>query len=355
MAAALEPSQLLGRPEVALDLDAARAFVSGRRLLVTGAAGSVGLPLVQTLIGLAPAHLVLVDHHEYTLFLVQRYLREWAPETAVDLALADVRDASRVDRLFRRHRPEVVFHLAAYKHVPLGEANPEEPLSVNVFGTLNVLEAAAAHGTEVVVYPSSDKAVYPPSLYGATKRIAELLVLRHGNAGVGARTAVRFVNILGTRGSVVETLAEQVLAGRPLTLTDPNMTRYWMSMGEAVGLLLVGAVAPTGSLLLLDTGPAVPVPEMAHRIARALAPDAWPPAIRFTGARPGERLWELLHAERERLLPGPCDGVWRVAHEQEPALRERVMRVADQLRSLPSTLAPDEVKAITMELVRELA
>jgi FlaA1/EpsC-like NDP-sugar epimerase len=332
----LDPSRLLGRPEVAVDCTAAVDALRGRRVLVTGAGGSVGVPLVQRLLALAPAQLVLLDSHEDSLFRLQRRLAGvggWGigtrergddadpapspqpPASVPQLVLADVRNRDKLAKLFRRWEPEVVFHLAAYKHVHFGEAQPDEPISVNVLATHALVETAVAHGVGAFVYTSSDKAVNPPSIYGATKRLAELVVRWGARQASGRFVVTRFVNVLGTRGSVIETFLEQLAAGQPLTITDPAMTRYWMSQREAVDLVLAAAASgPSGATLLVDPGPPVRVLDMAERVrALAGAADGALPT-RIVGRRPGERLAEELTSARERLVPGPVCGLLRIEH-----------------------------------------
>ncbi|HLH24491.1 MAG TPA: polysaccharide biosynthesis protein [Chloroflexota bacterium] len=365
----LDPSALLGRPEVAVDCAAAAEALRGRRILVTGAGGSVGVPLVQRLLGLAPARLVLLDNHEDSLFRLQRRLsarghEPEGPESATpgrrslvpdpQLVLADVRNREKLEKLFRRWEPEVVFHLAAYKHVHFGEAQPDEPISVNVLATHALVETAVAHGVQAFVYTSSDKAVNPPSIYGATKRLAELVVRWGGRQASGRFVVVRFVNVLGTRGSVIETFLEQLAAGLPLTITDPAMTRYWMSQREAVDLVLAAAGrGPAGATLLLDPGPPVRVLDMAERLAALVRPAAAARPVRIVGRRPGERLAEELVSARERLVPGPACGLATVEHDAGDA---PLAAVPDHVAALRAALARDDpaLSDKFMALAREL-
>jgi FlaA1/EpsC-like NDP-sugar epimerase len=262
---------LLGRSEFTGELERATDWITGRRVLVTGAAGSVGARLAALLAPAKPAQLVLLDHHEYSLFSLERSLAAAHP-TGVSYELADVRDTARLARLFDQQRPEVVFHLAAAKHVPYGERFPEGAVATNVLATRDLLRLAQHAGVERFVYPSSDKSVNPPALYGATKRLAEALLQTH--AGERAWSIIRYVNIIGTRGSVIEVFANQVLANRPLSVTDERMTRYWISMDEALWSALVtarcarpGAVHWTG----LDLGG--PTRSSQNRRARSAS---WP-------------------------------------------------------------------------------
>ncbi len=307
------PEELLGRASPPMEMVGAEELVSGRRVLVTGAAGSVGTPLVRMLAGMRPSELLLLDHHEHTLFRLRLALGQQTPVPA-RLWLADVRDRRTLDALFGSARPDVVFHLAAYKHVPLGEENPDQTVEVNLAGTRALIEASEAHGVSRFVYPSSDKAVNPPSVYGCTKKLAEELTLAADKELSMGLSIVRFVNIVGTRGSVIETLTGQVSAGNPITLTDAGMTRYWITMPEATRLLVQTAAAPvSGVMHLPDTGPAINLADMARRLCNLLTGDsnaAYP--IQMIGARPGERMHEILLSDSEVAVPTEYPGILRV-------------------------------------------
>jgi FlaA1/EpsC-like NDP-sugar epimerase len=352
----LDPSALLGRPEVGVDCRAAVAVLGGRRILVTGAGGSVGVPLVERLLPLEPAQLVLLDSHEDSLFRLQRRLSS-APQSPVpppQLVLADIRNRDKLTKLFQRWEPEVVFHLAAYKHVHFGEAQPDEPISVNVLATHALIEAAVAHGVQVFVYTSSDKAVNPPSIYGATKRLAELVVRWGARQAQGRFVIVRFVNVLGTRGSVIETFLEQLAAGEPLTITDPAMTRYWMSQREAVDLVLAAAASgPSGATLLVDPGAPVRVLDMAERLTALCGPGHGAPSIQIVGRRAGERLAEELASARERLVPGPVCGLVAVEHAAADTAQAAV---PEYVAALQAAIARDDpaLGDQLMTLAREL-
>jgi FlaA1/EpsC-like NDP-sugar epimerase len=309
---------LLGRPEFAGDLRAAAAWCSGKRVLVTGAAGSIGSRLAALLNAAQLETLVLVDHHEYSLFMLERGL---APGRA-QCELVDIRDARRLRRVFEQHQPDVVFHLAAAKHVPYGERFPEGAVATNVLATQELLRIARH-----VVYPSSDKSVQPPSLYGATKRICEGLAQMHAHASI-----VRYVNVIGTRGSVIEVFSNQVQADRPLSVTDERMTRYWISMDEAVwSLLQTGQHAQPGEVLMPECGEPVPLLETARRLAEWYAPQRQPYPIACTGIRPGERLHEVLLSDNESLSEGPARGLRRV---QTRRSRERLNGLDAQVGNL---------------------
>jgi FlaA1/EpsC-like NDP-sugar epimerase len=305
--------ELLGRPASRPhELVGVEEQIAGRRVAVAGAAGSVGLPLSRLLLELRPAELLLIDHHEHSLFKLRQALGTDIT-TPVRWALADVRDRRKLERLFQTGRPEVVFHLAAYKHVPLGEENPDQTVDVNLGGTRALIEVSVAAGATRFVYPSSDKAVNPPSLYGSTKRIAEAMTLAANDRFDTGLSITRFVNIVGTHGSVIETFCAQIATGEPLTLTDPSMTRYWITMSEAIRLLVQTACHPrSGVVFMPDAGPALNLAEMAGHLSRLLAPGPREYPTRFIGARPGERMHEMLLSDMETAEPTPYPSILRV-------------------------------------------
>lgn len=325
-------SLLLGRPEFCDDLAGAAEFVRERRVLVTGAAGSVGSPLSAVLLRAQPASLTLVDHHEHSLFSLERALGP--ARQGVNYELADIRNARRVERLFAVHRPEVVIHLAAAKHVPYGEQFPEGAIETNVLALHHLLAIATESGTERFVYPSSDKSVQPPSVYGATKRLAEALV--QAAAGTDRRwSIVRYVNIIGTRGSVIETFSLQVQNGQALSVTDERMTRYWISMNEAMwSVLQAGRVGSPGQIVMPMCGDPVPVLSTAERLAGWYRPDQVPYPIRHTGIRPGERLHEVLLSPNETAVAGPAAGLYSVETRRDPETLARVAGVVEELATL---------------------
>lgn len=357
--ARLDPADLLGRPQLPLDWSAAKRELGGTRILVTGAGGSVGTYLAERLLELGPAHVALLDHHDHALFSLRRRLddltRDRADAPTWSLALADIRDHARLQRVFAEVRPSVVFHLAAYKHVPFGEEFPEETFAVNVLATEQLLKLSAQHGVERFVYPSSDKAVNPPSLYGATKRLSETLVGEYARR-LGRRfNAVRYVNILGTRGSAIETFAAQVAEGQALTITDAAMTRYWISMPEATWLVVQAAVvgAP-GSVLMLDVTDEVPTLTVARRVEALIAPGQPELPIRVTGLRPGERLREELASAHEQLRPGPCAGLVAVENERRSANLDAVQEHLEGLRALAEAGDGPALKAAAMRAAHDL-
>jgi FlaA1/EpsC-like NDP-sugar epimerase len=300
--------------------------------LVTGAGGSIGTPLTSRLVKAGPARLVLVDHHEYSLFSLERAIGGNRP--GVSYELADVRDARRLERIFSQHHPDLVVHLAAAKHVPYGERFPESAVATNLLATHSLLELANASDVATLVYPSSDKSVQPPSVYGATKRIAEALV-QSAAAGHQRHWAVlRYVNIIGTRGSVVETFTQQVQSDRPMSITDERMTRYWISMDEAIwSVLLTARGAAPGEVVMPACGEAVPIVETARQLAGWYRPERVPYPIDCTGVRPGERLHEVLLSPNESFASdGPAPGLRSVRSTRDPSRLETLPRIVEELR-----------------------
>ncbi|HYA67572.1 MAG TPA: nucleoside-diphosphate sugar epimerase/dehydratase, partial [Acidimicrobiales bacterium] len=309
-ARAREPriEDLLGRGQVATDLDAVRDSLAGRRVLITGAGGSIGSEIARQVAGFGPALIVLLDHDETHLHDAVALV-----SGPCEQALVDICDRESVFDAFARYQPEVVFHAAAHKHVPILEAHPVQAAATNVFGTFNVVQAAAVEGTERFVCISTDKAVSPAGVMGASKRVAEQVVLTRAPAGA-PYCVVRFGNVLGSRGSVIPTFARQIAGGGPVTVTDPRMNRYFMSVEEAVQLVLQASVlAGGGEVFMLDMGKPVNIMELAERMIRlsgyAVGTDI---AIEVTGARPGEKLDEELHTHDEELLPTAHPAVKRL-------------------------------------------
>lgn len=289
---------LLGRKEVATDLATVRRSLGGHRVMVTGAGGSIGSEICRQVAGLEPSLLVLLDHDE-------THLHDTAAMVhgPCEQALVDVIDRSTVFAAFERYRPEVVFHAAAHKHVPILEKHPVEAARTNVFGTLNVVEAAIAVGAERFVQISTDKAVRPSSVMGASKRLAEQIVLANFPENASYCT-VRFGNVLGSRGSVIPTFARQIANGEPVTVTDPAMTRFFMSVEEAVQLVLQASVLSAGrDIFMLEMGEPVRILDLAQRMIQLSGHQVGTEIpIRIIGSRPGEKLGEELRTDDEQIL-----------------------------------------------------
>ncbi len=300
---------LLDRPEFVLGVERVREALSGQTVLITGAGGSVGGALADAVVAADPKSLVLFDSHEASLVRLGRRIEPVSGRERVHLVLGDVRDRRKLQQTARMFRPDVVFHLAAYKHVPVAEENLEQVLGVNVVGALNVVETAADNGAQVVAYPSTDKAVNPHGIYGATKRVVERFLQAHGLLNSGPRIrVVRLVNVFGTQGSVAEVFIQAIDAGRPVPVTSVDMDRYWMTMREATHLLIAAAARPTfEGIHMIDVGAPVPLVETARRIYALRGHANGGPDIRVTGIRPGERLHEELAFADEATVPTEID------------------------------------------------
>lgn len=293
----LTEADLLGRHQIDTDIEAIADYVMGRRVLVTGAGGSIGSELCRQLHRFGPEALIMVDRDESALHGVQMAIEGRALLDSENLVVADIRDRQRMREVFDRHRPHVVFHTAALKHLPLLEMYPSEAVKTNVYGTLNVLEAAAGAGVDRFVNISTDKAADPTSVLGYTKRIAEQLTSWFAAREGGAYLSVRFGNVLGSRGSVLGAFETQIAEGGPVTVTHPDVTRYFMTVQEAVQLVIqAGAVGRDGEALVLDMGQPVKIVDVAKRL---VAQSDRPIEIVFTGLRPGEKMHEVLLGQAE--------------------------------------------------------
>jgi FlaA1/EpsC-like NDP-sugar epimerase len=297
----VEVEDLLGRPPIKLDLLGISNYVKDRTVLITGAGGSIGSEICRQLSDFEPKKLLLLGHGENSIYTIENELKRKFPHLLFETIIADIQDRKRIEEIFLFHRPNVVFHAAAHKHVPLMEANPIEAIKNNVFGTKNVAECAHKYHAEKFVQISTDKAVNPTSVMGATKRIAELVIQHLSQQSNTHFVAVRFGNVLGSRGSVIPLFKKQIKEGGPVTVTHPDMTRYFMTIPEAVQLVLqAGALAEGGEIFILDMGKPVKISELAKNLIRlsGLTPDEDIQII-YTGIRPGEKLYEELFTSEE--------------------------------------------------------
>ena len=297
----LQVGSLIGRNEMHVVSTGVLQTLRGKRVLVTGAGGSIGSELCRQVHGFEPSQLVMLDHDESNLHRLQLELSGEALLDTEDLIVADIRDRERMNQIMRDNRPEVVFHAAALKHLPMLERHPCEGVKSNVKGTENVVQAAIDHGVERFVLISTDKAADPTSVLGATKQLAELVVKSFAGASTIV-SAVRFGNVLGSRGSLLTVLAEQLRNGEAVTVTHPEVTRYFMTIEEAVGLVLEAArMATGGETFVLDMGKPVRIVDLVTNFANHLRIPAVD--IRYTGLRPGEKLHEALFSEAEQCVP----------------------------------------------------
>ena len=314
--APLEAADLLDRPPRRLDAEHARALIEGKRVLVTGAGGTIGSELVRQALDLDPARLILMDASEFNLYAVDQALLEAQAPPLWCATLADVRDRQGLEALFDREKPDVILHAAALKHVPLMELNPTEAVLTNVGGAINVASIARERGA-TLVFVSTDKAVNPTNVMGATKRIAERCVHAIAAGGNTRVAVVRFGNVLGSTGSVVPLFERQISLGGPVTVTHPDMVRYFMTVQEAASLVLRTGALPEsapgadGQVYVLDMGEPVRIDQLARQLIRlhGLRPDLDIP-ITYSGLRPGEKLWEEIFYDAEAVRATSADGVW---------------------------------------------
>jgi FlaA1/EpsC-like NDP-sugar epimerase len=313
----LELEDLLGREPVETDLSSISSYVTDKRVMVTGAGGSIGSELCRQLAVLGPSELTLLDNDETALYELELELMALAPHRGVYAVVADIRDADRVNAVFKRFRPQVVFHSAAHKHVPIMEQHPSEAVKTNVLGTRNLALAALLQETERFILISTDKAVKPANVMGATKRVAEMMVKRLSGTGKTRFGAVRFGNVLGSRGSVVPTFRAQIERGGPVLITHPEATRYFMTIPEAAQLVIqAGAFTEGGEVFILDMGEPMLIRELAEKMI-SLMGRGRRIEVQICGLRPGEKLHEELVLPAEEMLPTPHPKISKVVADLE--------------------------------------
>ncbi len=348
----VEIQDLLRREPIMTNLDEVSELVTGHTVLVTGAGGSIGSELCRQLARLSPSRIVALGRGENSIFELLQQMHAEFPELKIEPVIADVRDARRLQRIFERFHPHSVFHAAAHKHVPLMEANVAEAVLNNVLGTSNVVASSVAVGVEHFVLVSTDKAVRPTSVMGATKRIAEYIVHRAAIEHPGY-VAVRFGNVLGSRGSVVPTFMKQIAAGGPVTITHPDMTRYFMTIPEAVQLVLqAAALRDQGEVFVLDMGEPVRVHDLATDMIRLSGLEVGSDIqIRFSGTRPGEKLYEELFFDTATAR--------QTTHEKILCVREQVFpkgytaKIDDLVKAAATTRSSRELRRMIAALVPE--
>ena len=299
----MELQDLLGRDPIRVNLGEICGYINDKTVLITGGGGSIGSELCRQIARHKPRRLVIFDIYENNAYDIQMELSQEHPELTLDVCIGSVRDRRRVDDLLDTYQPDLIFHAAAHKHVPLMEDSPNEAIKNNVFGTYNMAQSAAAHGVKRFVLISTDKAVNPTNIMGASKRLCEMVVQMMDRRSDTEFVAVRFGNVLGSNGSVVPLFERQIACGGPVTVTHPEITRFFMTIPEAVSLVLqAGYYAKGGEIFVLDMGQPVKIDDMARQLIRlsGFEPDVDIPII-YTGLRPGEKLYEELLMDEEGL------------------------------------------------------
>lgn len=346
----VEVEDLLGRDPIEVDLDSILGYVQGQKVLVTGGGGSIGSELCRQIASHKPAQLILVDIYENSAYDIQQELQTNYPDLNLVVLIASVRNTNRVNWIFEHYKPDIVYHAAAHKHVPLMETSPNEAVKNNVFGTWKTAQAAAMNETKRFVMISTDKAVNPTNIMGASKRICEMIIQTFNKHYDTEFVAVRFGNVLGSNGSVIPLFKKQIMAGGPVTVTDPNIIRYFMTIPEAVSLVLqAGAYAKGGEIFVLDMGKPVKILDLAKNLIRLsgyrVDEDI---KIEFTGLRPGEKLYEeLLMAEE-----GLKETANKLIHVGKPIEIDE-MRFFAQLKELKEASKNEstDIRAMIKEIV----
>ena len=351
----VEIHDLLGRPPIELETANIRALIKGQVVMVTGAGGSIGSELCRQIAEFGPQRLLLVERSEVQMFAIEQELTRAGHGKRIVPLVADLLDKHRLEQILEQHKPKVIFHAAAHKHVPLMESQPSEAVRNNTLGTAQFAELAVAHQVERFVLISTDKAINPTSVMGATKRLAEMFLqsLHRAHPGSTRLMAVRFGNVLGSSGSVIPIFKEQIARGGPVTVTDPEMTRYFMTIPEAVGLVLQSAAqGQGGEIFLLDMGKPIKIVDLARQviILSGFEPDK-DIKIEFVGLRPGEKLFEELNYEQESLIPTGHPKIRKFS--AEPAPIEELRRVLTQFSEVMYEIDADRCKMLLKRAVPE--
>ncbi len=341
----VEVEDLLGREPVELDISSISESITGETVLVTGAGGSIGSEICRQICKFTPKEIILLGHGEYSIYNIDMELRqEYGEHIGIFPVIADVQDYEKMMEVMEQYKPNVVYHAAAHKHVPLMEANPKEAVKNNIFGTKNVAEAAEAFSVDTFVLVSTDKAVNPPNVMGATKRIAEMIIQNMAKESSTKFVAVRFGNVIGSRGSVIPLFKKQIAAGGPVTVTHPDMTRYFMTIPEASRLVIqAGTLARGGEVFVLDMGEPVKISDLAKNLITLSGFTEEEIGIKYTGIRPGEKMYEELlnenEVQKEQVFPKIHIG------KAEPINKEDLYYMINKLKEI----SIDEMKEILIE------
>ncbi len=337
---------LLGRESVSFDNQEAYGFLTDKVVLVTGGGGSIGSELCRQIARHNPRRLIIVDIYENNAYDIQQELRyDYGASLHLSVEIASVRDEHKINRLFEKYHPQIVFHAAAHKHVPLMESSPEEAIRNNVFGTYNVAKAADTHHVDRFILISTDKAVNPTNVMGASKRLCEMVIQGVASKSTTKYAAVRFGNVLGSNGSVIPLFRRQILHGGPITITDKRIIRYFMTIPEAAQLVLqAGAMAQESEIFVLDMGAPVSILELAENLIRLSGFTPYVDIqIKEVGLRPGEKLYEELLMRSEELTSTPNHKIY-IEHNQAPVTWSELQHI---LSALESALSTDSVETIT--------
>jgi len=343
---------LLQREPVVLDLEEISSYIADKIVLVTGGGGSIGSELCRQIATFSPKQLIILDNYENNAYDIQNELLANHPDLNLVTIIANIREKPRLERIFKAYRPDLVFHAAAHKHVPLMEANPTEAIKNNIFGTMNVAECADKYGAKRFVMISTDKAVNPTNIMGATKRVAEMIIQAFSKQSKTEFVAVRFGNVLGSNGSVIPLFKKQIEQGGPVTVTDPEIIRYFMTIPEAVQLVLqAGAMAKGGEIFVLDMGEPVKIYDLAINLIKlsGFEPEV-DIKIEFTGLRPGEKLYEELSLAEEDMeatknkkifVVKPLHTDLAILRREIECLKDIIANRADEVRDYMKIIVPN--------------
>lgn len=348
-------TDLLGRKEIFLDKTSLVDFLKGKRILVTGAGGSIGSELVRQCVKYNPSLITLVDFSELNLFEIEREVLNYDSNILFKPILTDIRDFKGIENIFEEFKPQIVFHAAAYKHVPMQENFPWEAIKTNVFGTNNLSSLSIKHDVEKFVLVSTDKAVMPTNVMGATKRLAEILI-QSSNSKQNKTDfmAVRFGNVLGSSGSVLTIFKEQIKKGGPITITDPDMERYFMSIPEASQLILqAGSLGTGGEIFILDMGKTIKIMDLALELIKLSGFNPKEIPIEITGSRPGEKKIEELSLPNEKLDKTRHDKIFVLNNEHLSADIERIVLKISDLQKKSLSYNPKEIKSVLSSILIE--